>query len=274
MGKKGQKGKKGFTKGSKSNHSYHNLDRRSYLAKNKSAATAAVVSTASPINASHDRAANCHPPIVDGSDSDRSDSDTDDDYDENKPTISDSLRRHAIYYHYVQVFECPDRDEWYGPDGTIIRILLALKMLPQQHQTVKRCLIAIRKAWYDGFDYDPDSGNSFQGRPFKIQVGSFEAECIADLIEHRQMSIKSVKFEINKNRLSRHLAEGNDEASFLPYSDAAIYSCIKRMRPLTKAFIDRKQGSTCSSQRCGCTSYKQRFICDVSALLRTLLITW
>ena len=186
------------------------------------------------INASHDRAANCHPSIVDGSDSDRSDSDSDDDYDENKPTISDSLRRHAIYYHYVQVFECPDRDEWYGPDGTIIRILLALKMLPQQHQTIKRCLIAIRKAWYDGFDYDPDSGNSNKGRPFKIEVGTFEAECIADLIEHRQMSIVNVKFEINKNRLSRHLAEGNDEASFLPYSDAAIYSCIKRMRPLTK----------------------------------------
>ena len=90
-----------------------------------------------PINASLDRAAkaNSHLPIVDGSDSDRSDSDSDSD--EYKPSISDSLRRHAILYHYLHVLECPDRDEWYGSDGTIIRILLALKMNQNQHQTVK-----------------------------------------------------------------------------------------------------------------------------------------
>ena len=65
-------------------------------------------------------------------------------------------------------------------------------MEPKQHKTVKRTLIAIRKAWSDGFDYDPDAGNSNKGRPFKIEFGTFEAECIADLIEHRQMSIKNV----------------------------------------------------------------------------------
>ena len=82
MVNKGIKGKKGFVSSTPRAQRNSNLSKRK--TKSKSAATAAAVSTASPINASHDRAANCHPPIVDGSDSDRSDSDTDDDYDENE----------------------------------------------------------------------------------------------------------------------------------------------------------------------------------------------
>ena len=152
MGKIGHKGQKGFTKGSKSNHSYHNLDRRSYLAKNKSAATAAVVSTASPINASHDRAANCHPPIVDGSDSDRGDSDSDDN-NEKRPSRSNSTpasatpnnnsekrrkkistgknscrnevaTRQLISLYYVHVLGAPPKEEWEGNDGTISIIMV------------------------------------------------------------------------------------------------------------------------------------------------------
>ncbi len=111
MGKKCQKGQQGFTKGSKSDHSYHNLDRRSYLAKKKSSFTPSQPLTPAPINASLDRAAkaNSHPPIVDGSDSDRSDSDSDSD--EYIPSISDSVRRTAILYHYLHVLECPDRHD-------------------------------------------------------------------------------------------------------------------------------------------------------------------
>ena len=100
MGKKCQKGQFGFTKGCKNNHSYHSLYIRSSLAAKNSAVPAAAVGGS-------DRAAkaNSHPPIVG---------------DEYIPTLSDSLRRSAILYHYLHVLECPDRDEWYGPDGTII----------------------------------------------------------------------------------------------------------------------------------------------------------
>ena len=91
MPKKGKRGQGRFSKNSSSNRSQRNGGFRRHDVR---ADASPANNTASPINASHDRAANYHPPIVDGSDSDRSDSESDDDYDENKPTISDSLSSH------------------------------------------------------------------------------------------------------------------------------------------------------------------------------------
>ena len=215
MGKIGHKGQKGFTKGSKSNHSYHNLDRRSYLAKNKSAATAAVVSTASPINASHDRAANCHPPIVDGSDSDRSDSDSDDDY-EKRPSRSNStpasatpnnnsekrrktistgmdscrkevVMRQLISLYYVHVLGAPPQEEWEGNAGTISIIMKDLKISNGSRDTIFKVLKRTNDAIDCGEEYDGARKRGSGGHN-KLITDTLEIKKVLDYSEFQSLS--------------------------------------------------------------------------------------
>ena len=59
-------------------------------------------------------------------------------------------------------------------------------------KVIYRTLTAIIAAWKKGEDYEPELKTDTLGRPYKIAIGSEEAEFIADLHERSHMSNKMI----------------------------------------------------------------------------------
>ena len=267
MGKKGQRGQKGFTSASKSNHSNQSFVYRRRKSINSAAAAVGRSLTPAPINASLDRAAkaNSHPqspteppkdyfPMVGRqslakelnalAESDDIDDDDTPQYQTHLQRTSDEQHRGAILFHYINTFDCaPPEDwgDWYVDKqkvkGTISLIEDHLSSIVNR-RTIKRTLVKIRECWEQDKDYNPAKNIQNLGRPYRIEVPSLAAQLIADFDERLHLSVAHITAKLNTVRELQ-----SDANNFVPYTSAAVISCMTRMKPLQSAFVKRKQGS-------------------------------
>ena len=90
-------------------------------------------------------------------------------------------RNLGIAYYFTQAFECPDRTEWMGRDGTIAHICSIFNIEKKKRKVVRRILqdfIAERdnNRRYDGLD----RRRANRGMPSVIEPGSNDDALIAD----------------------------------------------------------------------------------------------